>query len=81
MTELLDELRVPFGIVVAASAGESTYFGDALQFGDVIYTVNKLPVTSIEALNKATGDLKPDDPLVLQVQRGDRLLFVTMQME
>ena len=47
----------------------------------MIYSVNTLIVTSIEALNKALDDLKEEDPLVLQIQRGDRLLFLTLQIE
>jgi len=81
VAELLDELRNQYGVVVAAKAGESPYTGSALQLGDVIYSVNTLMITSIEALNKALDDLKEEDPLVLQIQRGDRLLFLTLQIE
>jgi serine protease Do len=78
---LLDELRNPYGIVIAARAGESPYTGDALQLGDVIYSVNRRTVTSIAALNEAIADLKEGDPLVLQIQRNDRVLFLTLEIE
>jgi serine protease Do len=81
VVELLEELRNPYGVVVAANSGESPYTGDALQLGDVIYSVNTLMITSIEALNQALDGLKDEDPLVLQIQRGDRLLFLTLQIE
>jgi serine protease Do len=76
---LLDELRKPYGIVVAARYGDSPYTGDALQLGDVIFAINAGPVTSIAALNEALGALKDADPVVLQVQRGDRLLYLTLE--
>ena len=76
---LLDELRKPYGIVVAARYGESPYSGEAVQLGDVIIAVNTGTVTSIEALNQALAQLKDADPLVLQVQRGDRLLYLTLE--
>src|ERR1051325_8041314 len=78
---LLDELRKPYGVVIAARAGDSPYTGDALQLGDVIYSVNRTPITSIDALNKAINDLKEADPLVLQVQRKDRMLYLALQIE
>jgi serine protease Do len=76
---LLDELRKPYGIVVAARYGESPYSGEALQLGDVIIAVNAGTVTSIDALNQALAQLKDTDPLVLQVQRGERLLYLTLE--
>ena len=79
VAQLLDELRRPYGIVVAARYGESPYSGEALQLGDVIFAVNTGTVTSIEALNQALAQLKDADPLVLQVQRGDRLLYLTLE--
>jgi serine protease Do len=81
VAELLDELRRPYGVLVAARAGESPYTGDALQLGDVIYSVNTTPVATIDALNKAIDALKDGDPLILHVQRNDRLLFLTLQVE
>ena len=76
---LLDELRKPYGIVVAARYGESPYSGADLELGDVIIAVNTGTVTSIEALNEALAQLKEADPLVLQVQRGDKLLYLTLE--
>jgi type II secretory pathway component PulC len=67
--------------VVAARAGQSLYTGDSLQLGDVIYSVNTVPVTSIEALRSAIDVFKDTDPLVLQVERNGRLLYVTMAIE
>jgi serine protease Do len=81
IAELLPELRKQYGIVVAAHAGESPYTGDTLQAGDVIVSVNGTPVTSIAALKTELDKLKDTDPLVLQVQRRDRLTYLTMIVE
>ena len=81
VAELLDDLRMPYGVIVAARSGESPYSGDSLQLGDVIYSVNATPVMSIDALNKAIDSLKEADPLVLQVQRNGGLRFLTLQVE
>jgi serine protease Do len=78
---LLPDLRKHYGVVVAARGGDSPYGGDNLQLGDVIYSVNNMPVTGVESLRKALDGLKETDPLVLQVERSGRLMFVTLEME
>lgn len=78
---MVADLRKPYGIVIAARAGESPYAGDALQLGDVIFSVNGTAVTSIDALNKAIDGLKDTDPLVLQVQRDERLRYLTLEIQ
>jgi serine protease Do len=81
IAEMLPELRKQYGVVVAARAGESPYTGDSLQPGDVIISANTLPVTSVDALKSQIDKLKDTDPLVLQVQRNDRLMYLTMVVE
>ncbi len=78
---MLPDLRKQYGVVVAARGGDSPYSGDSLQLGDVIYAVNGAPVTSIAALRKALDGLKETDPLVLQVERDGRLIFLTLEIE
>jgi S1-C subfamily serine protease len=78
---LLPELRKQYGVVVAARAGDSPYGGDSLQIGDVIIAVNGTPVTGVSALKAEIDRLKETDPLVLQVQRNDRLMYLTFEIE
>jgi len=75
----MPDTRKPYGIIVAARTGESEYSGDGgLKLGDVIYSVNNNPVTTLEALRKELDRLKPIDPLVLQIERDGKLLFLTL---
>jgi S1-C subfamily serine protease len=78
--QLLPDLRRSIGVVVAAHAGESAYYGDSLKLGDVIYEVNGLPVSSVDALRAALDQLKETDPLALLVERDGQLLYVVMQL-
>jgi serine protease Do len=78
---LLPDLRKHYGVVVAARGGDSPYSGDNLQLGDVIYSVNNAPVTDVASLRKALDGLKDTDPLVLQVERSGRLMYVTLEIE
>jgi serine protease Do len=81
VAQLLPDLRKQYGVVVAARSGDSPYAGDSLQTGDVIVSVNGTPITSIGALKSEIDKLKETDPLVLQVQRDDRLMYLTMVLE
>jgi serine protease Do len=81
VVQLLPDLRKQYGVVVAARSGESQYGGDSLTLGDVIYEVNGRPVTSVQALRAALDALHEDDPLVLQVERDGRLMYLAMEIE
>jgi len=81
LAAMLPDLRNSYGVVVAARGGDSIYGGDTLSLGDVIYSVNGVAVTTVDALNKAIDALKETDPLVLQVERDSRLMYVTMDQE
>jgi serine protease Do len=78
---LLPALRKHYGVVVAARGGAAVYSGDDLELGDVIYSVNTMTVTDVASLRKALDTLKETDPLVLQVERDGRLMYVTMEIE
>jgi serine protease Do len=75
----LPETRKPYGIVVAARSGDSEYSGQGgLKLGDVIYSVNNVPTATLDALRKALDGLRPADPLVMQIERDGKLLYLTL---
>jgi serine protease Do len=80
VAQMLPDLRRSIGVVVAARAGESPYYGDSLKLGDVIYEVNGSPVSSVDALRDALDKLSETSPLALLVERDGRLLYVVMQL-
>jgi S1-C subfamily serine protease len=53
----------------------------SLATGDVIHAVNGAPVNTIESLRSALASLKPNAPVVLQIEREGKLLFITFQNE
>lgn len=81
MASMLPDLRAPFGVVVAARSADTPYSGGDLQPGDVIFGLNAAPIRTIDELRTATDALKPGDPVVLQIQREDRLMFVAFELE
>ena len=75
---LLSGLRIPSGVMVAAKAAESNV-DVSLATGDVIHAINGAPVNTIENLRLALDRLKPNAPVVLQIERGGKLMFITFQ--
>jgi serine protease Do len=74
------DLRGPFGILVAArAAGASVEV--PLTAGDVIRTLNGQPMTTLERLRSALKALPPGAPVVLQIQRDQKLLFVAFTLD
>jgi S1-C subfamily serine protease len=80
VAKMLPLLRARAGVVVAAATGEAAA-SDPFKAGDVIYAVNGSTVAGITALRAALDAIPPDDPIVLQIQRGAELRFVTIPFE
>ncbi len=73
------DLRDPFGIIVVARSSEGADI--PLTTGDVIRTLNGRPMTTLERLRAALQSLQPGAPVVLQIQREQRLLFVAFTLD
>lgn len=76
-----DSLRIPSGVVVLAQAVELIGPETGLQQGDVIHSFNRKPIESVDALREAVHQLKPGDPVALQIERDGGLQYVSFEME
>ena len=70
--------RYPHGVVIAARSSTLHISADTLQVRDIIYQVNGQDVDSIEKLRELLKDIPSGGPLVLQVERDNRLLYVPL---
>jgi len=78
---LLPPLRMASGVVIAASTNYAPYWAENLKNGDVIHSVNKETVNSLDDLKRilAQSDDK-ESVFVLQVERDGRLMFIPLEI-
>ena len=75
------DLRIPGGVLVAAKTPTSTLLGEGPQPGDVIHAVNGTPVQNLAELKKQLRQIKPGQPIVLQIERSGSLSFLVLESE
>lgn len=81
LSAMLPDLRNAYGLVVAAGSTRDLASGTGLQPGDVIYSVNGTPVTTVPVLRKKLDEFQPGDTPVFQIERSGRLMFVAVELE
>jgi S1-C subfamily serine protease len=79
--EIVSDLREPSGVVVMARAAGSRGAENSLTTGDVIHALNGLPIITLDGLRAALAELKPEAPAVLQIERDQRMTYLTLQKD
>ena len=76
-------LRQPWGVLVTGKSmtEEGSESQSELEVGDVIHSMNGVPVKSAVELRSSAAKLHPGDAIVLHVERKRKLLFVSFQAE
>jgi S1-C subfamily serine protease len=80
IASMVSGFRSPFGIIVAAKAMGSAS-GAPLLTGDIIFQMNGQPVTTLDQLRGALTALPPGAPVVLQIQRDDKLRYLAFTLD
>jgi serine protease Do len=81
IASMIPGLQRQYGLIVAAkSPGGQAQFID-LQPGDIIDEVNTLPVAFVETLQSSLDELKPGDPVVLQIERNGRFQYLAFELD
>jgi serine protease Do len=81
LRQLLPDLRIPGGVVVAAKTPTAALLGEGPQPGDVIHSVNGQPVQDVPSLRDKLRDVKPGAPVVLQIERDGQLSYLVLESE
>jgi len=77
----MPNLRIPSGVVVLGQSLDINALTGDLHAGDIIHAINRVSIQSTEQLRSALNQLKPGDPLVLQIERQGQLQFVASEVE
>jgi serine protease Do len=81
LRSVLGDLRNPSGVVVVGRVANFMSSATGLQTGDVIHSVNQTTIDSLSSLRAALSQIKPHDPVVLQVERGGGFQWLAFEME
>ena len=78
---MIPGLRREYGLIVAAKApdGQSQFID--LQPGDIIDAINTVPVAFLDTLRSSLDDMKPGDPVVLQIERNGRFQYLAFELD
>jgi len=77
--KILGDLRSDTGILVAVRTGSSLYGGEELEPGDIIHRMNGETLKGVQDLRLALSRIKPGSPIVLQVERENRLQYLVLE--
>jgi S1-C subfamily serine protease len=75
------ELRIGAGVVVAGRTLDATAAESGLKTGDVIHSVNRKQIDSVDGLRSVLQSLKRGDSVALQIERDGGLAFLSFEME
>lgn len=69
------------GIVVAALVGNSSGSEGGFQPGDIIYSINRMPMLNMEIMNTFVDGVKEGDPIVVHLEREGTLQYLEFVYE
>jgi S1-C subfamily serine protease len=78
---MIPGLRREYGLIVAAKTAGGQLQSIDLQPGDIIDAVNNSPVALLDTLRSTLNDMKPGDPVVLQIERDGRFQYLAFELD
>ena len=81
LRSMIPQLRISSGVVVAARALSLLGPDTGLKTGDVIHSVNGVPIDSVDSLRTRLNQLQPNTPIALQVERDGKLQWLAFEAE
>ncbi len=79
--ELLPDTRKPRGILVANVLANAGRAAGVLETGDILYSINRKTVPTLEELKAALSEFRTGDIVVLQVERDEKLRYVEVSID
>jgi serine protease Do len=79
LAALIPSLRREYGLIVAGKTAEGQFVD--LQPGDIIDAVNNSPVAMLDSFRSTLSNMKPGDPVVLQIERDGRFQYLAFELD
>jgi serine protease Do len=81
ISQLLPDLREASGVIVAARVARLGGEENSLAVGDVIHALNGMTVIGLDFLRSQLDAIKPDSPVVLQIERDGSMMYATFRTD
>jgi serine protease Do len=81
LLSLLPPVRTKNGVLVAALVGKVSSWEGDLRTGDIIISVNNVPMYDFESLKKYTDEMGTGHICVVHVERGGQYKYVTLEID
>jgi serine protease Do len=78
---VLPDMRIGIGVIVAGQAPGFDSSAIGLRVGDVIHSLNRTYIGSLDELKSAAAQLKPGDAAVLGIERKGQFQYLAFEME
>jgi serine protease Do len=78
---MLPDVRIGTGVIVIGQAQGFNSVNTGLRAGDVIHSLNRTTVESVDQLKSAVAQLKPGDAAVLRIERRGQFQYLAFEME
>jgi len=78
---LLQGSRSDSGILVVGQAAGPNVVETGLEAGDIICAIGRVPLQSMSQFQEMVHNLRPGDPVVLQIERNGKLQYLAFEME
>jgi serine protease Do len=78
---ILPDLREASGVMVAAKTAGSNAMDNPLSVGDVIHAVNGKAVMGLDFLRTSLDNMRFNDPVVLQIERDGRMMYLAFRVD
>ena len=81
LAERFPVLRNKTGVVVAARAVDAPYWKGGFEPGDVIHAINGISITKLSDLQMVVAKLQTYNPVVVQIERKGKFMFISFEVE
>ena len=75
------DLRIPERSAGGGAHATSTLLGEGPQPGDIIHAINGTPIKNLQQLKQQLRQIKPGNPIVLQVERSGCFSYLVLELE